>query len=53
MTTTAHILICIYFFIVLALLIFQIRLYLKLPELTPEEEAQARENHPWIFEDNN
>ena len=21
-------------------------------ELTPEEEARARENHPWIFEEN-
>mmetsp|Transcript_3984 Transcript_3984/g.7954 ORF Transcript_3984/g.7954 Transcript_3984/m.7954 type:complete len:179 (-) Transcript_3984:106-642(-) len=30
----------------------EIRTYLELPELTPEEEARARENHPWIFEEN-
>jgi Skp1 family, dimerisation domain len=29
----------------------EIRVILNLPELTPEEEAQARESHPWIFED--
>jgi hypothetical protein len=29
----------------------QIRQILKLPELTPEEEAKAREDHKWIFED--
>jgi S-phase kinase-associated protein 1 len=28
-----------------------IREILKLPKLTPEEEAHARESHPWIFED--
>lgn len=30
----------------------EIRQILRLPELTPEEEAQAREDHKWIFEDN-
>jgi hypothetical protein len=29
----------------------QIREILNLPDLTPEEEAQAREEHRWIFED--
>lgn len=29
----------------------EIRQILRLPELTPEEEAQAREDHKWIFED--
>jgi len=29
----------------------EIREILRLPELTPEEEAQAREDHKWIFED--
>jgi S-phase kinase-associated protein 1 len=29
----------------------EIRTLLQLPALTPEEEAQAREEHPWIFED--
>ena len=28
----------------------QIRLFLNLPKMTPEEEAQARAEHPWIFE---
>lgn len=31
----------------------EIRLYLNLPELSPEEEAKAREEHAWIFEENN
>ncbi|CAB9501828.1 ubiquitin ligase complex SCF subunit sconC [Seminavis robusta] len=30
----------------------EIRLILNLPELTPEEERLAREEHRWIFEDN-
>ncbi|KAG7349540.1 Skp1 family, dimerization domain containing protein [Nitzschia inconspicua] len=30
----------------------EIRQILRLPELTPEEEAQAREDHKWIFEEN-
>lgn len=30
----------------------EIREILSLPELTPEEEARAREEHRWIFEDN-
>lgn len=30
----------------------EIREILMLPELTPEEEARAREEHRWIFEDN-
>eukprot|EP00543_Licmophora_paradoxa_P008406 CAMPEP_0202442978 /NCGR_PEP_ID=MMETSP1360-20130828/2340_1 /ASSEMBLY_ACC=CAM_ASM_000848 /TAXON_ID=515479 /ORGANISM="Licmophora paradoxa, Strain CCMP2313" /LENGTH=165 /DNA_ID=CAMNT_0049058531 /DNA_START=84 /DNA_END=581 /DNA_ORIENTATION=- len=29
----------------------QIREILKLPELTPEEEAKARSEHKWIFEE--
>lgn len=29
----------------------EIREILRLPELTPEEEAQARTEHKWIFED--
>ena len=29
----------------------EIRQILRLPEMTPEEEAQAREDHKWIFED--
>lgn len=29
----------------------EIRQILNLPELSPEEEAQAREEHKWIFED--
>ena len=29
----------------------EIRQILRLPQLTPEEEAQAREEHKWIFED--
>mmetsp|Transcript_3853 Transcript_3853/g.10111 ORF Transcript_3853/g.10111 Transcript_3853/m.10111 type:complete len:195 (+) Transcript_3853:103-687(+) len=29
----------------------EIREILRLPELTPEEEAQARMEHKWIFED--
>jgi S-phase kinase-associated protein 1 len=29
----------------------EIREILRLPELTPEEEKQAREEHKWIFED--
>lgn len=29
----------------------EIREILKLPVLTPEEEAKAREDHKWIFED--
>jgi len=29
----------------------EIRDILRLPELTPEEEAKAREEHKWIFED--
>lgn len=29
----------------------QIRQILRLPHLSPEEEAQAREDHKWIFED--
>jgi hypothetical protein len=28
----------------------QIRRKLNLPELTPEELAKAREEHPWLFE---
>jgi hypothetical protein len=28
----------------------QIRDILGLPELTPEEEQRAREEHPWLFE---
>ena len=28
----------------------QIRDMLGLPELTPEEEQRAREEHPWLFE---
>ena len=28
-----------------------IRQILKLPELTPEEDAKARKDHKWIFED--
>jgi hypothetical protein len=39
-------------FIYFISLSLQIRSYLALPELTPEEEARARENHPWIFEEN-
>ena len=31
----------------------EIQQYLKLPKLTPEEEADARERHPWIFENTN
>mmetsp|Transcript_5758 Transcript_5758/g.7561 ORF Transcript_5758/g.7561 Transcript_5758/m.7561 type:complete len:187 (-) Transcript_5758:147-707(-) len=31
----------------------EIRVYLNLPELTAEEEAKAREEHAWIFEENN
>jgi hypothetical protein len=31
----------------------QIREILSLPDLTPEEEVQAREEHKWIFEDGN
>jgi len=31
----------------------QIRELLNLPEMTPEEEARAREEHRWIFENNN
>jgi hypothetical protein len=31
----------------------QIREILNLPDLTPEEEVQAREEHKWIFEDGN
>jgi hypothetical protein len=31
----------------------QIREILQLPDLTPEEEAQAREEHAWIFDDGN
>lgn len=30
----------------------EIRDILNLPELTPEEEARAREEQRWIFEDN-
>jgi hypothetical protein len=37
----------------LLLLCTQIREILQLPEMTPEEEAQAREEHKWIFEDGN
>lgn len=29
----------------------EIRQILRLPQLSPEEEAQAREDHKWIFED--
>ncbi|CAJ1934128.1 unnamed protein product [Cylindrotheca closterium] len=29
----------------------EIRELLRLPELTPEEEAKAREEHSWIFEE--
>jgi S-phase kinase-associated protein 1 len=29
----------------------EIRQILRLPELTPEEEATARQEHRWIFED--
>lgn len=29
----------------------EIRQILRLPELTPEEERQARDEHKWIFED--
>lgn len=29
----------------------EIRLILNLPKLTPEEEAKARQDHKWIFED--
>jgi len=29
----------------------EIRDILRLPELTPEEESQARQEHKWIFED--
>jgi S-phase kinase-associated protein 1 len=29
----------------------EIRTILNLPELSPEEEAKAREEHRWIFED--
>lgn len=29
----------------------EIRTILNLPELTPEEEVQARSEHPWIFEE--
>jgi hypothetical protein len=28
----------------------QIRQILNLPEITPEELIQAREEHPWLFE---
>ncbi|ACI65657.1 predicted protein [Phaeodactylum tricornutum CCAP 1055/1] len=28
----------------------QVRVYLNLPQLTAEQEAEARERHPWIFE---
>jgi hypothetical protein len=31
----------------------QIREILNLPAMTPEEETKAREQHPWIFENNN
>lgn len=31
----------------------QIRQILNLPKMTPEEEAKARIEHPWIFEENN
>uniref|UniRef100_A0A7S2YAT4 SKP1 component dimerisation domain-containing protein n=1 Tax=Entomoneis paludosa TaxID=265537 RepID=A0A7S2YAT4_9STRA len=31
----------------------EIRVYLNLPELTAEEEAKAREEHAWIFEESN
>lgn len=30
----------------------EIRTILNLPELSPEEEAKARQEHRWIFEDN-
>jgi len=30
-----------------------IRKILNLPKMTAQEEAKAREAHPWIFEDNN
>ena len=29
----------------------EIRQILNLPKMTPEEEARAREEHRWIFED--
>jgi hypothetical protein len=29
----------------------EIRKFLKLPKMTPEEEAQARKEHAWIFEE--
>ncbi len=29
----------------------EIRQILRLPHLSPEEEARAREDHKWIFED--
>jgi len=29
----------------------EIRLLLKLPKLTPQEEMRAREEHPWLFEE--
>jgi hypothetical protein len=29
----------------------EIRQFLKIPKMTPEEEAQARKDHAWIFED--
>lgn len=28
----------------------EIRVLLNFPSMTPEEEAQAREDHPWVFE---
>jgi hypothetical protein len=30
----------------------QIRQMLNLPAMTPEEESRAREEHPWVFENN-
>ena len=33
--------------------LIQIREILNLPQLTPEEEARAREEHRWLFEDTN
>lgn len=30
----------------------QIRLLLNLPRMSPEEEARAREEHPWVFQNN-
>ena len=28
----------------------ELRIIFKLPKLTPEERAQAKKDHPWLFE---